>query len=70
MKRWKIKHLDVKIAFLHGDIQEEVFMLQPKGFTQLIKKQKVCLLLKALYRLEQTSRLGTPKLTISFPLLV
>jgi hypothetical protein len=29
---WKLHQMDVKSAFLNGDIKEEVFMTQPKGF--------------------------------------
>jgi len=29
---WKIHHMDVKIAFLNGMIEEEVYIEQPKGF--------------------------------------
>lgn len=29
---WDIHHLNVKTAFLHGDLQEEVYVSQPKGF--------------------------------------
>lgn len=30
--RWDITHLDIKSAFLHGDLGKEVLMQQPKGF--------------------------------------
>ena len=31
-KRWEVHHMDVKSAFLHGDLKEEIYMKQPKGF--------------------------------------
>jgi hypothetical protein len=31
---WKIKHLDIKIAFLNGDLEEDMFMLQLHGFVK------------------------------------
>ena len=30
-KHWEVHHMDVKSAFLHGDIHEEICMKQPKG---------------------------------------
>ncbi len=49
-KRWKIKHLYVKLHFF-GDFQEYFFMLHPKGFTQL-GEEHVYLFLKAIYGLK------------------
>jgi hypothetical protein len=52
---WQIFHLDVKIAFLNGDLHE-VFMRQPEGFSSPGNERKVCCLLKALYGLKQAPR--------------
>lgn len=45
--------MDVKSAFLNGDLQEEVYMTQPLGFKVVGQEQKVCRLVKALYGLKQ-----------------
>lgn len=44
---------DVKTAFLHGHLEEEIYMEQPNGF---IKDDRVCLLKRSLYGLKQASR--------------
>ena len=51
-----IFHLDVETAFLHGDMNEIVYLQQPQGFVSEGQENKVCLLKKAIYRLKQGSR--------------
>jgi hypothetical protein len=49
----ELEHLDVKNAFLHGYLDEEIYMEQPKGFIQNCNKKFVCRLKKSLYGLRQ-----------------
>lgn len=53
---WEVHHLNVKSAFLNGDLLEEVFVKQPDGFVQENQRHKVYRLLKALYGLRQAPR--------------
>jgi hypothetical protein len=54
--KWKLHQMDVKIAFLNGVIEEEVYIEQPQGFEVEDMKTHVCKLKKALYRLKQAPR--------------
>eukprot|EP00253_Pinus_taeda_P016136 PITA_16136 len=47
---WEVRQMDVKNAFLHGDLSEEIYMEQLPGFIQ--DSSLVCTLKKSLYRLK------------------
>ena len=59
---WEVHHLDVKTAFLNGEISEDVYVAQPEGFEKEGKKNLVYKLLKALYGLRQAPRAWYAKL--------
>jgi hypothetical protein len=53
---WKLHQMDVKSAFLNGDLKEDIFMTQPQGFEAKGQEHKVCKLVKDLYGLKQVPR--------------
>jgi hypothetical protein len=53
----KIKQMDVKTMFLHGDLEEEIYMKQSEGFVVKENKYLVSKLKRSLYGLKQSPRM-------------
>ena len=51
-----LEQLDVKMAFLHGDLEEDLYIIQPEGFTVQRQEYLVYKLRKSLYGLKQAPR--------------
>ncbi|GKV22643.1 hypothetical protein SLEP1_g32495 [Rubroshorea leprosula] len=63
MRRWKLFQMDVKNAFLNGDLKEEVYMKPPLGLNH--PPNKVCQLHRALYELKQSPRAWYAKFSVT-----
>ena len=63
---WDLHQLDIKNVFLHGDLQEEVYMEQPSGFVAQGEIGKVCRHRKSLYGLKESPRAWFDKFSQKF----
>ena len=53
---YKIWQMDVKTAFLNGNLDEEIYMMQPEGFIAKNQEHMVCKLKRSIYGLKQAFR--------------
>jgi len=62
VKGWSLYQMDVKNAFLHGDLRKEVYMEQPPCYVDQTRPNLVYRLKKASYRLKQAPRAWSDKI--------
>ena len=56
LRNLEVHQMDVKTAFLNGDLEEEIYMEQPEGCVVPGQERKVCKLVKSLYGLKQAPK--------------
>jgi hypothetical protein len=54
---FEVEHMDVNTTFLHGDLEEEIYMKEPKGVALKGNKELVCKMKKSLYELKKSPRM-------------
>lgn len=64
---WPLYQLDVKYAFLHGDLREDVYMAQPLGYNDSTKPSSVFQMVKPIYGLRQAPRACYEKFSSKLP---
>ena len=61
IQKMVIHQMDVKTAFLYGDLIEEIYMIQPEGFVVKGLERKVCKLVRSLHGLRQAPKMWHEK---------
>ena len=56
LRNLEVHQMDVKTTFLNGDLEEEIYMKHPEGFSAPGQEKKVCKLVKSLYGLKQAPK--------------
>ncbi|CEG39832.1 reverse partial [Plasmopara halstedii] len=64
-----IHQMDVKTAFLNGELEENIFMAQPEGYVSASHPDHVCKLKRSLYGFKQSSRMWNKNVDDSMQLL-
>ena len=62
---WELHQMDVKSAYLNGDLEEDIYMEQPEGYVVPGQEHLVCKLNKSLYGLKQAGRTWHLKIDIA-----
>eukprot|EP00961_Rhodomonas_salina_P280571 3789806-Rhodomonas_salina.1 len=62
-RRWHTNQIDIKTAYLHGDLEEEIYLTPPRGLEHFVKQGKVMCLKKSVYGLLQSGRVLWKKVT-------